>query len=200
MNWGREIKELERRWVTVVVVDIRGFTKVVNQPNISLSEITLFINNFFGITFFSIGGIKNVEINKFLGDGFLIFLGDEPTKIERHSLMQGIEMVFRLKKRFKDFCDKQDKFKNLALGIGIACGEIVYGPFGAPFAPSGGDITGIGEFVNLAFRLTGKAKKNQILTSEEVWRNINTKVSWKKKNLTLKGFNKTVCYEITALL
>ncbi|MBI5607456.1 MAG: adenylate/guanylate cyclase domain-containing protein [Deltaproteobacteria bacterium] len=141
----------ERRKATIVFVDIRDFTAMSQamQPEVTVSVL----NDFFAVMvekLFSFDG----TLDKFLGDGFMAVFGaplgvDAP---ETRATLAAIAMV-RASRTVAPFLSGGDG--GLAIGIGIATGEVLSGTVGSPDRM---EFTCIGPAVNLAARLEGLNK------------------------------------------
>ena len=63
--------------------------------------------------------------------------------------------------------------KSVSFGIGVNCGDAVVGNIGCEYRM---DYTAIGDTVNTAARLEGKAGRGQILISEAVYRALEGRI------------------------
>ncbi len=151
--------EAMRREVTVLFVDIRGYTQYSERtpPGVVIEML----NRFFGVATEAI--IKNGGfINKFLGDAIMALFGapafqaDHAHRAARAALdiQAGIET-------FNQGQLKEGK-DPIVVGIGINRGEVVAGTVGSAARM---EYTVIGDTVNVASRLTGAAKAGEILIS-----------------------------------
>ena len=132
--------EPEWEMVTVLFVDIRGFTSFADRS--TAREAVEFLNEFFGVivpVLTTHGG----HVNKLLGDGLLGVFG-APTRCPDHAdraLAAGREMLAAVESRFGERC---------RIGIGINSGLVLVGTIG------GGDhveLGVIGDPVNVAARV-----------------------------------------------
>lgn len=143
----------EQREVTVMVLDLTGFTSVtetaevatvVRVLNLCMGEFTKCITRNQGY------------VNKFLGDGLLAFWSafrEDPQQAMRacRSALECREVMGRLIRR-DEFTDVPIK----DVRIGLATGRVIVGDCGAP--PLLHDYTVIGNDVNLAARLESANK------------------------------------------
>ncbi len=151
--------EATRREVTVLFVDIRGYTHYSEHtPPAVVIEM---LNQFFGLATEVI--IRNGGfINKFLGDAIMAIFGApalQPDQAYRAAL-SGLEIqagVEELNK--KTVAEGKDP---IVIGIGINRGEVVAGTVGSTARM---EYTVVGDAVNVASRLTGAAKAGEILIS-----------------------------------
>jgi len=159
----------EKRRLTVLFSDIRGFTTIsesVGDPekltrllNIYLSKMTQII--------FDKGGM----LDKYVGDEVMAVYG-APLMTQDHALkacQTAIEMIEALLDIRKIW--KQEGVSNLNIGIGIHTGEMIVGNMGSDRIF---DYTVIGDNVNLGSRLEGSTKQygTHIIISEDVQKEI----------------------------
>jgi adenylate cyclase len=150
-----------RREVTVVFLDLRGFTAFAetSEPE----EVMGVLREYHGET-----GRLILEhegtLERFTGDGMMIFFNDPvevPNPAER-----AIRMAIAMRDRVAILAAGWRKRGwDLALGVGIAQG---YATIGAIGFEGRWDYGAIGTVTNLAARLCGEAKGGQILVSSRV--------------------------------
>jgi class 3 adenylate cyclase len=168
----------ERRTVTIFFSDVRGFTAFSETRG--PEEVVKMLN--------ACLGLQAERIRKFGGD-IDKFVGDAVVAI-----FEGEDMALRA---IRCALDVQRAVEGLpaagfpvAVGIGIATGEVVLGSIG------GGnrfDYTAIGLHVNLAARLCSKAAAHEILLAESTWRQVEDLVAAERLvDLQVKGFSQAV--------
>jgi adenylate cyclase len=134
----------DRREVTVLFVDLRGYTRYSETH--TPEQVVAMLNRFFGV----VVAVINREggwINKFEGDAALCVFGapqHEPDHADR-ALRAAAALPAEL--------SRVDSL--LAAGIGVASGEVLAGFVGTP---ERFEYTVIGDVVNLASRLCDEAK------------------------------------------
>ncbi len=193
----------ERKELTILFCDIRGFTKF--SKNVEAEEVVIILNEYFDemakiITKKEYDG----SIDKFIGDGILVFFGD-PVSYEDHAKRAVLTAV--------DMCDKFKELQNkwitegrnigvekekINIGIGINTGFVTVGNVGSK-AIELMDYTVIGNEVNLASRIGGVAERGQILITERTYALVKDYVDVKKldNQSELKGIDKEVwLYEV----
>ena len=149
----------ERREVTVLFCDMRGFTTL--SERLDPEEVVLLLNEFYNLmieTTFRHDG----TLDKFLGDGVMCIFGapiahpDHALRAIRTALAMraGIDMLSARR--------VQDGKEPVAVGVGVSAGEVVAGTVGTEDRM---EYTAVGDSVNLASRLEGSAKPGQILIS-----------------------------------
>ncbi len=138
--------------ITVVFVDIRGFTKRAAQS--TPPEIVGVLNEFLGVMVHVVEDIHGGMINKFLGDGFMALFG--VGNVPAHAaaaVAAGREML-------RELGDLNARLARagrapLAIGIGIHTGPAIVGSIGSPKRM---EFTAIGSTVNIASRIESLTK------------------------------------------
>jgi adenylate cyclase len=171
-----------RRPITVLFVDIRGFTamsermepeQVVSALDVYLEELTESVQEFDG------------TVDKYVGDE-LMAIWNAPTYQENHPLlavMCALDMVARM-----ESINEQLRARSLPAiryGIGVNSGEAVVGQMGSTLRKQ---YTVIGDTVNTGARLCGAAGGAEIIIGENTWEMIgNWLVVEETDPLPLKG-------------
>ncbi len=175
-----------RREVTVVFLDLRGFTTFAEQ--VEPEEVMGVLRDYHA----EMGRLildHEGTLERFTGDGMMIFFNDPvpvPNPAER-----ALRMVLAMRERVQELSSKwRRRGYDLALGIGIAQG---YATIGAIGFEGRWDYGAIGTVTNLAARLCGEAKGNQILVSLRVAGEVEDMIETEEVGpLALKGFHKPV--------
>jgi len=150
------ILALHRREICYVFADLRGFTSFTDHAEPEEVEAVL---RDYHATMGAIANAHDGTIDRFAGDGILIFFNDpfpvpEPGK-------RAAAMALAMQARFAPLrAQWQALGHDLDLGIGIALGFATLGAFGFEGRC---DYSAIGSVVNLADRLCGEATGGQIL-------------------------------------
>ncbi len=150
----------ERRDVTVLFCDIRGFTPL--SERLPPEEVVALLNEFYTLmidTTFKYDG----TLDKFLGDAVMAIFG-APIAHKDHSI-RAIRTAVAMKAGVEEWAKKRlgEGKESIAVGIGVSAGEAVAGTVGAENRM---EYTVIGDRVNLAARLEANAKPGQILISQ----------------------------------
>ena len=150
-----------RREVTVVFLDLRGFTAFAetSEPEVVMSVLRDYHAEMGRLILEHEGTLE-----RFTGDGMMIFFNDPvpvPNPAERAILM-AVAMRERIEPQRVGW---RKRGWDLALGVGIAQG---YATIGAIGFEGRWDYGAIGTVTNLAARLCGEAKSRQILVSSRV--------------------------------
>ena len=141
-----------RLYGTVMFCDIRSFTRLVETQ--SPEETIELLNAYYALMFEAIAAQGGV-VNQMIGDGLMAIFGaplplDEPALAAGRAALQMIEMIESL--------NKEHAARNtppIAIGIGIASGEMIAGYTGTQARAT---YTCIGDTVNLAARLEAHTK------------------------------------------
>jgi len=175
-----------RREVTVVFLDLRGFTAFAetSEPE----EVMGVLREYHAAT-----GKLILEhegtLERFTGDGMMIFFNDPvpvPNPAER-----AIRMALAIRDQISEMTAKwQKQGYDLHLGIGIAQG---YATIGAIGFEGRWDYGAIGTVTNLSARLCGEARGGQILVNQRAYAGIESIVDAEPiEPLVLKGFQRPV--------
>ena len=183
-----------RREVTVVFIDLRGFTAFAEraEPEEVMGVLREYHARMGALVLASEGTLE-----RFTGDGMMIFFNDPvivPDAVERAvrmtvAMRDGVdELAARWRKRGHE----------LHAGLGIAQG---YATIGAIGFEGRLDYGAIGTVTNLAFRLCAEAATGQILISQSVYAAAGDLIDAEPiGELTLKGFQRPVAaYNVRAL-
>ena len=153
----------ERRDVTVLFCDIRGFTKTAEA--LSPEEVVELLNAFYGLmieTTFKHDG----TLDKFLGDGVMAVFG-APLYRADHALMAA-RTALAMQAGIRELSARRVAAGQspVDIGIGLNAGEVVAGTVGTDARM---EYTVIGDSVNLAARLESHAGPGQIFVSAETY-------------------------------
>jgi adenylate cyclase len=155
-----EFLKMEKREVSILFVDVRGFTALGNR--LSPEEIQETVNSFLE------NMVKCVEemdgmVDKFLGDGLMAIFG-APLRQEAHA-WQALSAAVSMQKLHRKWMDSRQSANKPAgaIGIGVATGPVVVGNVGTANRM---EYTALGHLVNLTSRLCGAAEGGEILTIE----------------------------------
>jgi adenylate cyclase len=145
----------ERREISVLFTDIRGFTSLTEKT--PPEEVVSLLNSHFNILtkiVFSEGG----TVNKFIGDSVMVIFG-APIAQEDH-VKKALKCAIKMQNEIK-------KLKKVKIGISINSGEAIVGNVGSEEFV---DYTAIGDVVNTASRLQAFAGPEEIVISESTYK------------------------------
>ena len=183
-----------RREITVVFLDLRGFTAFIETAD--PEEVMGVLHEYHG----EMGRLiieHNGTIEHFAGDGIMIFFND-PVAVENPA-EQAVRMAIRMQAAFGGLSQGWKKRGyDLHMGIGIAQGYATLGMIGFEGRR---DYGAIGPVTNLASRLCGDAKAGQILVAQKVFGFVEDLVTAEPVGeLNVKGFHKPVpAFNVTRL-
>lgn len=160
----------ERRHVLVLFSDIRGFTSIAESlPPVSMAAQ---LNEYFGAMVDCVFHYEGA-LDKFIGDALMAYWGapvatadDANRAVSAAFAMQ--RALDRLNERWREIGRP-----TLSVGIGLHSGDAFVGNIGSPRRL---EYTLIGDTVNVANRLVGRAEGGEILISEPVRRSLTLPV------------------------
>ena len=194
VSGGEELLKPHRREVTVMFLDLRGFTAFTGEAE--PEEVMSVLGQYHTM----IGELLRKyqgTLERFSGDGVMIFFND-PVPVP-DSVEQAVRMACQLHDCFEELhAGWSKRGYDLDLGIGIAQG---YATLGAIGFEDRWDYAAIGAVTNLAARLCAEAKGGQILTNQRTYSRIEALVEAESiGELTLKGLARPVtAYNIAGL-
>jgi adenylate cyclase len=162
----------ERRHVTVLFADIMSFTSI--SENMDPAEVVDMLNNFFSQMVDLVFEYQGT-LDKFLGDGMLVFFG-APLPVPR-AASQAVACATAMQQRLHAL--KQEGATPIqGLRVGINSGEAIVGNIGSDKRM---DFTIVGDVVNVASRLLDVARQEEapIIISEATQREVEDRFSLK---------------------
>lgn len=174
------LQESERRVVTVLFVDISGFTAM--SEKMDPESLAALMNQCFSMM------EKIIEhyggtIDKFIGDCVMVLFG-VPAALE-HSARNAVNTAIEIRDRIQDFNHDKRLAIPLDVHIGINTGTVVAGSIGGTKRR---DYTVMGDTVNVAARLEGLSADGEILAGPETYAATKNEFRFKKrKPVLLKG-------------
>lgn len=176
----------QRREVTVVFCDLRGFTAFTEatEPEEAMNVLREY-HAALGKLIFKYEG----TLDKYAGDGVMI-LFNAPIQFEDHT-KRAVKMALEMRDTIGPLTERwRNRGHSLGFGIGIALGYATLGQVGFEQRL---EYAAIGSVTNLASRLCGEAKPNQIVVSRRVYGMVEPWVeACALDDLMLKGFNHPV--------
>ena len=195
---GKQDAEVKsyRKKLTVFFSDIVGFTDISDE--LESEEMTNLLNfylNEMSKIALKFGG----TIDKYIGDGLMVFFGDPESKGPEKDAERCVEMALDMQRLMRELTEYWGKNyslkKDLQIRIGINTGFCTVGNFGSLERL---DYTAIGSTVNLAARLEALAGPGSILVSEDTHSLVqNLFVFGEPKEVKIKGFLRQIkCFEL----
>ena len=175
-----------RREVTIMFVDLRGFTAF--SENAAPEDVLAVLREYHA----TIGRLVNKHdgtIEHFAGDGVMLIFND-PQPLPDPAFA-AVSMAVELRDEVEDLAQGWAKLGySLGCGIGIAQGFATIGTIGFPGRQ---DYGVVGAVNNLAARLCGRAEAGSVLVSKRVHGRVEGRVVAEPvEALTLKGFQAPV--------
>lgn len=155
-------REAYRQRVTVFFSDLQGFTALTDM--LEAEVLTEILNQYFN-EMSRIALKYEGTIDKFMGDGIMIFFGAPESKGVKEDALNCVLMALEMRKAWYALRESwlaQGIARRLKLRMGISTGYCTVGNFGSDDRL---DYTIIGSTVNLASRLESLAPPDQILVS-----------------------------------
>ena len=171
--------EYVRKSLTIFFSDIVDFTPQTEQLtpealadwlNTYLTEMSAIANDFGG------------TLDKFIGDGIMVFFGDPKTQGPKDDAIRCVQMAQKMQQRAQEL--------GVPVRMGINSGECTVGNFGSTDRM---EYTIIGRNVNLAARLEDGSNTDSILISQTTYDLINDTIPCDAQGeITVKGFDDPV--------
>jgi class 3 adenylate cyclase len=171
----------ERRLMTMLFSDIRGFTSISEHR--SPEDVVTMLNRCLSLQADLVRKFEG-DVDKYVGDAvFAHFTGSD---MVLNAIRCGVEIHRALDAMNASSTDDEP----LAVGIGIVTGEAILGSIGSADRL---DYTAIGSNVNLSARLCERAKAKEILLSESAWQQVRDLVAAEPvEPLDVKGFSEPI--------
>jgi adenylate cyclase len=158
--------ESYRKSLTVFFSDIQGFTELTDsiEAEVLSDLLNQYLSEMSAIAL-QYGG----TIDKFIGDGIMIFFGDPETRGAREDALACVHMALAMRERVRELrhdWNQKGISRPLHVRIGINSGFCTVGNFGSEHRL---DYTIVGGQVNAAARLEASAEADQILISHPTY-------------------------------
>jgi adenylate cyclase len=185
----------ERRRLTLFFSDIRGFSEIADR--VEPEDLSGLLNEYFA-EMTTIAERYGATVDKFMGDGIMIFFGAPEAADDRDQAVRAVRMGVEMQGRMGELRLKwsQQGFEEpFTIRIGINTGIASVGSFGARGRM---DYTAIGRQVNLAARLQASCEPGRILISHATWALVSDEILCTPRGeLQVKGFHRPVnVYEV----
>ena len=157
----------EVRNVTVLFLDVRGFTGISEQ--LSPGEVVALLNEYFDVVVDRVNA-HGGTVNKFIGDAAMCIWG-APVSVphpEREAVACALQIQAAAARLSAD--RRRRGLTSVGFGIGINSGEAVAGNLGAARRL---EYTVIGDAVNVAQRLEAQAQAHEVLISQAVYEKVS---------------------------
>lgn len=177
----------ELREISVMVSDLRGFTKITES--IDSKQLIRLLNRY-------LEAMTNIivryhgTIDEFTGDGILVFFG-APRPFKDH-VKRSVLCAIEMQNMMDEFNKESLKLglPELKMGIGINTGPLVVGSIGSQKRRKYGAV---GKPINIAFRVQTQTAGGEILVTESVYKQIPSDIILGlEKETVLKGIEGSV--------
>ncbi len=153
----------ERRKITMLTSDVRGFTAISERLN---PEEVVQILNFYLSKMADVITTYKGTIDEFMGDGILVLFGAPRLRENDPERAVACAVAMQLEMESVNQALKQRGLPPLEMGIGINTGEVVVGNIGSEKRTKYGVV---GNQVNLTYRIESYSTGGQILISESTY-------------------------------
>ncbi|NET56634.1 MAG: adenylate/guanylate cyclase domain-containing protein [Symploca sp. SIO2E6] len=150
----------ERRKITILVSDLRGFTSL--SERLPPEEVVKILNFYLGYMADVITSYRGT-IDEFMGDGILVFFGAPTVREDDAERAVACAVAMQLAMEPVNAKMKELGLPQLEMGIGINTGEVVVGNIGSEKRTKYGVV---GKQMNLTYRIESYTIGGQILISE----------------------------------
>ncbi|MDR2785147.1 MAG: adenylate/guanylate cyclase domain-containing protein [Treponema sp.] len=150
----------EKRFITIMTTDIRGFTPLAEKHETEL--VVQLLNHYFSVMVEVINSF-NGTIIEFLGDSILCIFG-APLEDEWHA-DKAVACAIKMQSKMEEvnIWSKNNNFPEIEMGIAINTGEAIVGNIGSDRVMK---YNVIGNNVNLSSRIESYTSGGQVMLSE----------------------------------
>lgn len=161
----------QRRKVTILMSDLRGFTAIVER--LSPEAVMTMLNHYLGVM---TGVIRKYggTIDEFVGDAILVFFGAPIARTDDSSQAAACALDMQLAMREVNAFNRRHGFPPVAMGIAVNTGETVVGNIGSELRAKYGAV---GRTITEAARLESMTVGGQVLISEATCADIGPAVT-----------------------
>jgi adenylate cyclase len=149
----------EKREVTIMMTDLRGFTALAER--LSPEEVVATINNYFEVMTEVIAGYGGT-INELIGDGLLVVFGAPLRRADHAEAAVACALAMQLAMGRVNEKNRAQGLPRVEMGVGLNTGEVVVGNIGSARRAK---YTIVGSNVNLAARIESYTAGEQIMIS-----------------------------------
>jgi adenylate cyclase len=182
----------ERREITLLTSDLRGFTSV--SERLPPEEVVKILNIYLG-TMAEVITKYQGTIDEFMGDGILVLFGAPTVREDNAQRAVGCAVAMQLAMDSVNQKMKQRGLPQLEMGIGINTGVVVVGNIGSEKRTKYGVVGG---HVNLTYRIESYTVGGEILISDSTFKEVESTVKINgKKEVQPKGVKQPITiYEV----
>jgi adenylate cyclase len=174
-----------RKKLTVFFSDLCGFTNIAE--NLESEDVTDMLNLYLE-TMTQIALNYGATIDKYIGDGIMLFFGDPESAGVKEDALACVKMAQEMQETLHGLQDNWHQYglqSPLQMRIGIATGFCTVGNFGSETRL---EYTAIGSGVNTAARLEAAAENGEILMSFDTYSLVSDQIPCQElSTVNLKG-------------
>jgi len=192
--FGKDVQHAGRRAVrkhlTIFFSDIEGFTEIVDR--LEEETVAVILNEYLN-TMTEIAIAHGGTVDKFMGDGIMVFFGDPNSRGDKQDAVSCVQMALEMCRELKLLRRNWNQagiFSELNIRCGINSGYCTVGNFGSQNRM---DYTAVGGAVNIASRLEGKAGRNSVLISASTQQLVCEKITCvRQQAVKVKGLSQPI--------
>ena len=161
---SRSALEGERKQVTVLFVDVSGFTSI--SERLDPEDVHRFMTRAFELMLAEVHRFEGT-VNQFLGDGIMALFG-APIAHEDHG-QRAVHATLGIRKALDGYQEELQKKRGITFQVrqGLNTGLVVVGSIGTDLRM---DYTAVGDTTNVAARMQQAADRSRILISDATHR------------------------------
>jgi class 3 adenylate cyclase/tetratricopeptide (TPR) repeat protein len=164
---GHPTERKERRYVTVLFSDLKGFSTLAE--GMDPEDVEQILDDLLG-RFRRAIEAEEGTVDKFIGDAVMAVWG--APRAHEDDALRAVRTGVNLQNEMSAF--NSEKGLELKIRVGINSGEVLWGQTG------GGQWTATGDVVNVAQRLEGCCEPGRVTVSESVYRVTRSRVRYRK--------------------
>ncbi len=161
---SRSVLEGERKQVTVLFVDVSGFTRLSEQ--LDPEDVHRIMTRAFELMLAEVHRHEGT-VNQFLGDGIMALFG-APIAHEDHA-QRAVHAALGIRRALEGYQDELHRTRGVGFQVrqGLNTGLVVVGTIGSNLRM---DYTAVGDTTNVAARLQQAADPGRVVISDAVYR------------------------------
>lgn len=160
----------ETRRATVLISDIRGFTRMLQE--LGAEQVVHTLNDYF-TRMIDVIAQYDGTVNKFIGDAIVVLYNAPLTQPDANERAIATARAMQNAVRDMNIQRGQTNLPPLHIGIAIDAGDVVCGNVGSPKRL---EYTAIGTPVNTSYQLASLAPADTIYITENVYRALNPRI------------------------
>ena len=176
----------EKREVTLLFADLRGFTAMADRY--TPEQVVRLLNNYLG-TMADIITAHQGTIDEFIGDAILALFGAPVARPDDAERACACAVAMQIAMADVNAFNRREGLPEVEMGIAVNTGDVVVGNIGSQTRAKYGVV---GTHVNLAGRIEGFTVGGQILVSESTLRKAGTLSAGDRVTFEAKGFQEPV--------